>query len=148
MDTAQKLSVTAAMVFFLIGLLSGVWKYAEIRKSPEAVAPAYVDICHRASLLYAFACLLLERMTALSQLPAWLELSALGGLLFYFAFAVFGYALHGWLNDTDNQLRRPHRLARWTLPPAVVTGSMISLVLAEIGGFLVLAFGATSALFG
>lgn len=105
-----------------------------------------MNICHRASLLYAFACLLLERMTALSQLPDWLELSALGGLLSYFAFAVFGYALHGWLKDTDNQLRRPHVLARWTLPPALVTGSMISLVLAEIGGFVILAYGAVQVL--
>jgi hypothetical protein len=28
----------------------------------------------------------------------------------YFAIAVFGFAVHGALRDTDNQLERPHRL--------------------------------------
>ena len=142
MEFAEQVALLAAMGFFLVGLLSGIWKYAEILRSPEGVAPEYVNITHRSALLYAFACLLLERMLIQSPLPAGVELAALSGLLFFFGFAVFGYALHGWLKDTDNQLRRPYRLGRGTLPPVVVHGAMVALVVAEVGGFLVLAVGA------
>lgn len=110
MEISQQLAVLAAIGFFALGLLGGIWKYAAIRRSPSAQAPAYVDIFHRTTLLYAFACALLERMVELGDLPIWLEVCALAGLIGFFAFAVFGYALHGWLNDTDNQLRRPYRL--------------------------------------
>jgi hypothetical protein len=85
-------------------------------------------------------------MVELSELPAAIELLALASLIGFFLFAVFGYALHGWLEDTDNQLRRPHRLGRTELSPVIVQGSMIALVLAEIGGFVVLAVGVIAAL--
>ena len=136
----------AAMGFFALGLLGGIWKYAKIRRSPTAQAPAYVDTFHRSTLLYAFACSLLERMVELGDLPAWLEVCALVGLIGFFAFAVFGYAVHGWLEDTDNQLRRPYRLGAGTIPPTVMHGSMVALVIAELGGFLLLAIGVVRAL--
>jgi peptidoglycan/LPS O-acetylase OafA/YrhL len=146
MELAQQFAIVSAMGFFFMGLLGGVWKYAKIRRSPEGQAPAYVDIFHRSTLLYAFACLLIERMVALSQLPAWLEGVALTALIGFFLFAVFGYALHGWLEDTDNQLRRPYRLGRSSLPPSLVHGSMAALVVAEVGGFAILAVGVLMAL--
>lgn len=141
MELSQKFALCSAMAFFLVGLVSGVWKYAKIRGSADASAPAYVDICHRAALLYAFACLLLERMVEVGTLPAAVELAALTALVGFFGFAVFGYAVHGWLEDTDNQLRRPHRLGRRTLAPGLVHASMIALVGAELGGFVVLGVG-------
>ncbi|MCA9682065.1 MAG: hypothetical protein KC457_07695 [Myxococcales bacterium] len=146
MALAQKLTVIAALAFFLLGLLGGLWKYAKIRTSADGQAPAYVDIFHRSCLLYAFACVLLERAVVLSELPAALELVALTGLLGFFAFAVFGYALHGALADTDNQLRRPYRLGRSTLSPRIVHASMAALVIAELGGFFILAVGVLMAL--
>ena len=146
MELSQQLAVLAAIGFFALGLLGGIWKYAAIRRSPSAQAPAYVDIFHRTTLLYAFACALLERMVELGDLPIWLEVCALAGLIGFFAFAVFGYALHGWLNDTDNQLRRPYRLGTGTVSPTIVHGSMAALIIAELGGFLLLAFGVLRAL--
>lgn len=146
MDLAQKLTVIAALAFFLLGLLGGLWKYAKIRASPDGQAPTYVDIFHRSCLLYAFACVLLERAVVLSELPAALELAALAGLLGFFVFAVFGYALHGFLADTDNQLRRPYRLGQRTLSPHLVHTSMVLLVVGEIGGFVILAVGVLKAL--
>jgi len=146
MALAQKITVIASLAFFMLGLLGGVWKYAKIRTSADGQAPVYVDVFHRSTLLYAFACVLLERMVELSELPALVELLALAGLIGFFGFAVFGYALHGWLEDTDNQLRRPYRLGRSELAPAIVHGSMAALVVAEIGGFVVLAVGVIAAL--
>ena len=55
MESSQQLSIVAAGVFFLTGLLTGVWKYLQIRASEEAEAHPYVDIAHRSSLMYSFA---------------------------------------------------------------------------------------------
>lgn len=146
-EPAVRLCVLAAGVFFLSGLLTGVWKYLHIARSAEAVAPVYVDIAHRASLLYAFAALLLAQFAALS---AWGEAvdfwAALAPLLF-FAAAIAGYVVHGLLQDTDNQLRRPHRLGARTLPAAAISGFMWALILAEVGGFAVLFAGTLKTLF-
>ena len=58
---AVKLCILAAGVFFMSGLLTGVWKYWHIAHSAGATAPVYVDIAHRTSLLYSFAAILLAR---------------------------------------------------------------------------------------
>ena len=136
------------MGFFFVGLVTGVWKYAAIRRDDQgkAEAPEYVSVCHRAALLYAFACLLLERMVELSALDPAVEIGALGVVVFFFVYAVSTYLIHGWLDDTDNQLRRPHRLGKGEVPPWLVRGSMIALAAGEIGGFLVLAWGVTQTL--
>lgn len=148
MELSQQIALVSAMGFFLVGLLSGIWKYAAIRSSDDATAPPYVDVCHRASLLYAFACLLLERMAEVSALPPSVELPALLAPISFFALAVSTYAVHGWLNDTDNQLRRPHTLGARPLPRGLVHSFMVTLVLAEVGGFVVLAGGVLAALPG
>ncbi len=143
MEPALKLALTACGLFFLSGLLTGVWKYLGIRatETGEARAPVYVDIAHRASLLYAFACLVLAKFVELSPWPEIVDLLAVFFPVLYFALAVGGYVLHGLLRDTDNQLRRPHRLGAYEIPPALVSGFMWSLAAAEIGGFLVLFAG-------
>lgn len=146
MDVTQKLAIASFIGFFLVGLLTGLWKYHAIHRSGDARAPEYVSICHRSSLMYAFACLLLERMVVLSDLPTPVELGALIALVGFFAFAVGTYALHGWLGDTENQLQRPHVLGKHTLPAGLVHGSMVALVAGELGGFLVLAYGVLRAL--
>ena len=39
MDLPQKVALLAAIGFFMVGLLTGVWKYVAIHRSPEAKAP-------------------------------------------------------------------------------------------------------------
>lgn len=141
MEAAEKLALVAAGVFFLNGLLTGVWKYHQIRSRPQAQAHPYVDVAHRASLLYSFAALLLARFVPLCPYPAWIELVAVGLPLLFFAGAILSYVIHGWLEDTDNQFRRPHVLAAGTLSPHLVTAAMVALAVAEIGGFAVLFWG-------
>ncbi len=141
MTLPEKIALSGAVAFFFFGLLSGVWKYAHIHRAPDGRAPVYVDICHRASLLYAFACLLLERMVEVSALDERVELTALASLIGFFVFAVFTYAIHGLLKDTENQLKAPYNLGKSALPGAVVHGGMWALVIGELGGFGVLAYG-------
>lgn len=139
---AVALCLLGAGVFFLAGLFTGVWKYACIARSPQAQAPAYVDIAHRASLLYSFAALLLAQFARLSSWPAAVNLWAAAAPLSFFALAIAAYILHGALRDTDNQFRAPHVVGRWRLPGAALHGFMGLLMAAEIGGTGVLCAGA------
>jgi hypothetical protein len=133
--------LTAAGGFFVTGLACGAWKYLHIRDSAEARAPIYVDLAHRSSLLYAFAGLLLARLTEHSRWSDRTNLTAAAVLESFFAVSVLGYVVHGALGDTDNQFRRPHRLGQRTVPNAAMTGFMMALIAAEIGAFLVLFAG-------
>lgn len=138
---ALSLSYLAAGTFFLTGLITGIWKYVGILRSREAVAPEYVSILHRAALLYSFACILLAEFVKLSTLVDILELAAVSVIIGFFAFAQLTYLIHAILGDTDNQFRTPHRLGRFKLPGLVIHGSMVLLILAEVGGFSVLFWG-------
>lgn len=127
-----KIALLAAALMFLWALLLGVWKYQQITESEEGLAHPYVDIAHRAALLYSFALLLVATFVELSGWSTLVNLLAAGAMAFYFYAAVAGYALHGWKRDTDNQFRDP------------VHGTnafMVSLIVAEIGGWLVLIAG-------
>ncbi|MFP5306061.1 MAG: hypothetical protein ACLGI7_09590 [Gammaproteobacteria bacterium] len=147
-EPAVALSLVAAGCFFMAGLLTGVWKYAAIAASADAQAPAYVDIAHRAALLYSFAALLIAVFAAHSAWDDTTDFWAALLPLAFFAQAIVLYIVHGLLRDTDNQFRRPYRLGSMSLPGAVVHGTMWALVVAEIGGFAVLFAGVVAGLSG
>lgn len=131
----------SAGLFFATGLVTGTWKYLRIHRSPEGRAPFYVDTAHRASLMYAFASALLAELCARSAWPAAVNLAAAAVLVTFFAAAVLGYLVHGYLGDTDNQLQRPHRLGQRVIPGAWMMAFMWALVAGELGGFLVIFSG-------
>ena len=127
-----KAVLLAAAVMFLWALLLGGWKYRQIVESQESAAHPYVDIAHRAALLYSFALLLVATFVELSGWSALVNLLAAGALAFYFFAAVVGYAVHGWRRDTDNQFHQPVKGLHLF---------MLNLMVAEIGGWLVLVAG-------
>jgi hypothetical protein len=129
-DTKAVLLLAAAM--FLWALLLGVWKYRQMAGSESSLAHPYVDTAHRAALLYSFALLLVATFVELSGWSVLVNLLAAGAMAFYFFAAVAGYAVHGWKRDTDNQFRDPVR---------GLDAFMITLIAAEIGGWLVLVAG-------
>jgi hypothetical protein len=139
--TAERLALLCAGSYFLVGLLTGIWKYAAIARSPDATAPVYVDVAHRSSLLYAFACILIERMLQVSALSPTVEWYATLAQVVFFGLAISTYVLHGVLKDTDNQLRKPYVLGRHALPGWMIHGFMWALVLGELGGFVVVLYG-------
>lgn len=143
---AAVLCVLASGGLLLIGMLTGIWKYAQMASSADAQAHPYVDICHRTALLYSFAAMLLA---VFAQLSAWSETvnfwAALIPLLFFYS-AVLMYGIHGVLQDTDNQLRRPHKLGAMTLPGVLLHGYMSALIIGEVGGLMVLLAGCWKAL--
>ncbi len=139
--TAETLCLLAAGIFFMSGLLTGLWKYLCIARSPEAVAPVYVDIAHRASLMYSFAAILLREFVPYSPVSAAATVWVVAAPLLFFALAIQTYILHGILRDTNNQFKSPHRLGPATLPGVLLHGFMWALAIAEIGGFAVLLYG-------
>jgi len=139
--TAVHLAQLSCGVLFLVGLATGVWKYRGMVTSPSGLAPPYVDVCHRAALMYAFACLVL---TEFAQLSAWSEavnFAAVGVPVLFFVLAVASYALHGVMRDTDNQIRRPHVLGDRHVHGGFVSAFVYATAIGEIGGFLVLFSG-------
>ena len=142
MSTAERLALLGSGVYFLIGLLTGIWKYRGMMGSPTGQAHPYVDIVHRAALMYAFASLVVWKFAELSTLGDGLELASVIALEGYFGFAILAYLVHALLKDTDNQLRAPFRLGTATVPRIVVEAFMWSLIAAELGGFVVLFYGA------
>ncbi|TDT37828.1 hypothetical protein DES49_2790 [Halospina denitrificans] len=148
MTMAEKLCLSAAFIFFMTGLLTGVWKWVHIRRSSRASAPRYVDIAHRSSLLYSFAALLLGAFARLSVFPDWINSLSVVAALAFFALAIASYILHGILQDTSNQFRQPHLLGRFTLPSWVMTMSMVLLIFAEVVGTLIVGTGALIGIWG
>ncbi len=139
--SAERFALLSAGVFLLTGMLAGIWKYWHMARSASASAPVYVDICHRTALLYAFACLVLQQLALNSSLSPIVNLAAVVIPIVFFALAVLSYAIHGVLQDTDNQLRKPHVLGSRTLSPWLLRGFMLLLIVGEIGGTSVLIAG-------
>jgi hypothetical protein len=127
-----KAVLLAAGLIFLWALVLGVWKYRQIAASPEAQAHVYVDIAHRAALLYSFATLLIAVFVELSDWSTAVNAIAAFVPIFFFVAAIAGYCIHGYRRDTDNQFRDP------------VPGThpfMWALIVGEIGGVAVLVAG-------
>jgi hypothetical protein len=139
--------LASASGFFLVGLLTGAWKYAWIARTAaaEARAPVYVDMAHRTSLLYAFACVLLGQLALASAWSNAVNLTAAVVLVVFFASSVLGYVVHGVLRDTENQLQVPHRLGSRTIHPAAMKTFMFALIAGEVGAFSVLVAGFVAA---
>lgn len=88
--------------------------------------------------MYSFAALLLATLVEISQLSSTIEFVATFFLVIYFAMAIISYMVQGFLKKTENQ---------YINAPPIVDLFMWSLIIAEIGGFCVLLFGAVTAIF-
>jgi len=127
-----KITLLAAGLIFLLALVLGVWKYRQIMASDEHRAHPYVDIAHRAALLYSFATLLIAVFVELSAWPAWVNLTAAMVVVFFFVGAIASYISHGVRRDTVNQFEKTDR--------GTEVG-MALLIAGEIGGFGVILAG-------
>ena len=97
------LTLLAAGLIFLLSLCLGIWKYRQMATSDNHLAHPYVDIAHRAALMYSFATLLIAVFVELSAWPTWINLTSAAVVVFFFLAAIFSYIAHGAMKDTDNQ---------------------------------------------
>jgi phosphatidylglycerophosphate synthase len=136
MDSAPgidtKITLLAAGLIFLLALVLGVWKYRQIMAAEDHRAHPYVDIAHRAALLYSFATLLIAVFVELSAWPAWVNLTAAMVVVLFFVAAIASYISHGARRDTTNQFEKAERGTEV---------AMALLIAGEIGGFGVILAG-------
>jgi hypothetical protein len=135
MNLAIKLSLAASGTFLLVGMLLGVVKYRRIMESPAHRAPVYIDIAHRASLLYSFAALVIARLLEYSPYSLRVQLVAAGVPLIFFALTIVGYSTHGFRDDTENMFAERN---------FITTRFMYALIAGEIGGMIVVLWGFVS----
>jgi hypothetical protein len=132
-----KAVLLAAGLIFIWALLLGVWKYRQMAASPDGLAHPYVDVAHRAALLYSFATLLIATFVELSGFSTAVNLIAAFAVIFFFVAAIGGYTVHGFARDTENQFREGEG------PPGLHQ-FMWALIVVEIAGFSVLLAGFVS----
>ncbi|WP_213687367.1 hypothetical protein [Acinetobacter sp. WY4] len=147
LELAVKTAIIFSGIFLWIGMFTGVWKYWQIRQSPQSRAHYYVDIAHRSSLLYAPATLILAVLAYCSVLPSMVNLICVLVNILFFSFSIAAYMLHGFLQDTTNQFKQPHQLGKFHLPGSLMTLAMLGLIIAELGGTGILLYGAFIGLF-
>jgi hypothetical protein len=127
-----RITLLAAGLIFLLALVLGVWKYRQMLASEDHRAHPYVDVAHRAALLYSFATLLIAVFVQFSAWPAWVNLTAAATVVFFFVGAILSYIAHGLRRDTDNQFEEPD---------GALKVAMTALIVGEIGGFGVILAG-------
>ena len=132
MNLAVRLSLAASGAFVLAGMLLGVVKYRRTMTSRAHRAPVYIDIAHRAALLYGFAALVIARLLEFSPYSERVQLAAAGVPLLFFALTVAGYAAHGLRDDTENLFAERNFTTTWF---------MYALIAGEIGGMIVVLWG-------
>ncbi|MCL5768811.1 hypothetical protein [Acinetobacter sp. ANC5681] len=141
LTSATKLAIIFSGIFLWIGMLTGVWKYYQIRNTELARAHYYVDIAHRSSLLYAAASLILAALSYFTSLSDSLSLFCVVANLFFFSMSILVYIIHGMLKDTTNQFKQPHKLGQWSIPRWCMTFLMLSLIMVELAATAVLLLG-------
>lgn len=138
---AVQLAIVFSGIFLWIGMLTGVWKYWQIRRSELSRAHYYVDIAHRSSLLYAAASLILAVLSYFTVLNENITLWCVFANILFFSFSILVYIIHGYLQDTTNQFKRPHKLGRFSLPSWMMTLMMVGLILTELIATAILVIG-------
>jgi len=147
LELAVKIAVIFSGIFLWVGMFTGIWKYWQIRQSPQSRAHYYVDIAHRSSLLYAPSTLILAVLAYCSVLSSAVNLICVLINILFFSFSIGAYVLHGFLQDTTNQFKQPHQLGKFHLPESLMTLAMLGLIIAELGGTGILVYGAFAGLF-
>ncbi len=132
MNPAIKLSLLASGLFLFTGLCTGVWKYQQMMSDPEGRSHVYVDIAHRAALLYSFAALVIAKLLEFNTQPVTLQLISSGAVYFFFTTALIAYISHGIRKQTENQFRHHNFITTW---------GMYLLILGELGGFSIVFWG-------
>jgi len=131
-NLAIKITLAAAGIFLFVGMLGGVLKYRGIMRSPDHCAPVYIDIAHRAALMYSFAALVMAELLKYSPFSDGVQLLSTCAPLFFFAAAIAQYFKLGLQNQTDNQFKERNFNTTW---------AMLMLIVAEVGGVGMLLWG-------
>jgi hypothetical protein len=132
MTLAVKICLLFSGLFLLAGMCIGILKYVFTMRSAEHSAPVYIDIAHRASLLYSFASLVMAKLIEFSPYSQNVQLIITGVPLIYFALTIVQYTKLGLLGQEQTQFSERNFITTWF---------MYSLVAGEIGGVSLILWG-------
>jgi hypothetical protein len=132
MNIAIKITLLFSGIYLLVGMLTGILKYRGMMKSEKHEAPIYIDIAHRASLLYSFAALVMAKLLEFSPFPMWIQILSVVIPIIYFSLSIASYIKLGLQNIEITQFSERNFITVWF---------MYSLIIGEIGGVLLLVGG-------
>ncbi|MBQ0754891.1 MAG: hypothetical protein KBT87_12030 [Gammaproteobacteria bacterium] len=132
MNIAIQITLAAAGIFLFVGLIGGVMKYHGIMTSENHRAPVYIDVAHRASLMYSFAALVMAELLKYSPYSVAVQCVITGVPLFFFATAVAQYFKLGIENKVRNQFKQRNFVTTW---------GMLLLIVGEVGGVGAIVWG-------
>lgn len=132
MNIAVTLTLTAAGLFLFVGLIGGILKYHGIMTRPGHRAHRYIDIAHRASLMYSFAALVMAELLRYSPYSLTTQIIITTVPLFFFATAVAQYFRLGIEGKVANQFKARNFTTTW---------GMLFLIIGEVGGVGAIVWG-------
>ena len=113
MNPAMKISLLASGLYLLVGMLIGIVKFERMLHTADHMAPAYIDIAHRAAFLYSFAMLVIAKLLEYSPYSDSVQLAASGIVIVFLSITIVGYFTHGLRNKTDNLFRERTFQTTW-----------------------------------
>ncbi|MEP6925528.1 MAG: hypothetical protein ABI954_13760 [Pyrinomonadaceae bacterium] len=132
MNFAAKISLLASGLFLLAAMIIGIVKYRQMIMRETHQANAYVDIAHRAALLYSFAALVIAELAKYSPFAEMFLFIIITVPLALFALTIAQYARLGWLDREETQFAEQNFITVWF---------MYGLIAGEIGGVALLVGG-------
>ena len=132
MAIAVKICLLFSGLFLLAGMCVGILKYVFTVRSVEHRAPVYIDIAHRAALLYSFAALVMAKLIEFSPYTRNVQLIIVGLPLVYFALTIIQYTKLGLRGQEKTQFSEKNFITTWF---------MYSLIAGEIGGIALILLG-------
>jgi hypothetical protein len=127
-----KLSILFAGLFLLMGMLTGVWKYAAIMKSENHKSSMYIDIAHRNALLFSFACIVIAKLMEFSPFSTTMQMVITLIPLFYFSLTTTNQIKQGFLGRTETIFKERNFSTTWFT---------YGLIIGEIGAILLMIIG-------
>ncbi len=132
MTLAVKICLLFSGLFLLTGMSIGILKYVFTMRSKEHSAPIYIDIGHRASLLYSFAALVMAKLVEFSPYSQTVQIVIAIVPLMFFALTIFQYVKLGLKGQEQTQFSERNFLTTWF---------MYALIAGEIGGIALILLG-------
>ncbi len=129
---AVKIAILFAGLYLLIGMLTGVWKYAAIMKSENHKSSMYIDIAHRNALLFSFACLVIAKLMEFSPFSLVVQLVITLIPLFYFSLTTINQIKEGFSGRTETIFKERNFSTTWF---------MYGLIAGEIGSISLMVIG-------
>lgn len=127
-----KISILFSGLYLLIGMVTGVWKYAKIMKSDNHKSSMYVDIAHRNALLFSFACLVIAKLMEFSPFSLTMQMVITLIPLFYFSLTTINQIKEGVVNRTETIFKERTFSTTWF---------MYGLIIGEVGSISLMIIG-------